>query len=675
MSISNESKNLNIRDVLLTSIGVAVVYGFIEWLVIDKLGLGLRQEEACRTILAIFLLYGLFGLALGVISAVLLCLSRFSHIAVSLPLSVLLALEIFKEKQNPLIMAAAFAIGWLCLVLFRYIFTKCPYLWRPRLWWILQGFIITVTLTLTSFKTPNTQNFIIAIVFAGVAALLLIWHLIQGRINLWRCVLAIFMVLITCGFLGFRMPVVKPVTEADLDRTSVLLITIDTLRADHVGVYGYANARTPNLDGLAKRGVFFHQVVTPQRFTGPSHASILTGLLPEKHGVLQNLERMSQSVPTIADLLSTKGYVTASFVSSYTTLDSACGLPSHFQAYYDNIDDIPWFPPKAYNILLFKYSKKILKDLIGISFDPIYKTGAKTTDLAIKWLGRNNKYPFFIWVHLFDPHLPYIPPKEYLTEEAKNYKGPVSGDWYFQSAFEQSQIIATPEDFKQMIALYDAEVSYADHQVGRIVDAAQRNVQNGRLLTIVTADHGESMGEHSLYWCRDLYDPTLLVPLIFVPPDNVIETPLVIENQVRTIDIAPTILDLIGIEPMKNIDGRSLSGLIKSGLPFQVSAKSGLYPSPKQYSRAAASIRHKGWKLIERSAGWQACEGPWLKESIELYNLREDPSEENNLASISLDELKELKEELGRYKHLSGSQELSLTPEMEERLRSLGYLR
>jgi arylsulfatase len=226
-----------------------------------------------------------------------------------------------------------------------------------------------------------------------------------------------------------------------------------------------------------------------------------------------------------------------------------------------------------------------------------------------------------------------------------------------------------------MIALYDAEVCYADHEVGRLVDAAQRNVPNGRLLTLVTADHGESMGEHSLYWGRDLYDPTLLVPLILVPPDEDFKTPLVIENQVRTIDIAPTILDLLGIEPLKNIDGRSLNGLIKNNTPFQASAKSGLYPNTNQYSRAAASIRHKGWKLIERAAGWRAQDGSWLGESTELYNLREDPSEEVNLSSTSLQELEDLKEELGKYKHLSGSQELNLTPAMVERLRSLGYLR
>ncbi len=664
----------NLKSVVLISVGVTVVCGFAEWLVFGELGYGLRQDEACRTILAITILYGLLGLVLGVISTVFFLAKKSLVMAVSLPLAVLIALAVFREKQSFLFLAAAFALGWLCHLAFRRIYLKCHKLWQPRLWWLSQGFILAGALALTTFKAPNTQNLLLAIGIAGITTFILIWDLIRGCVNLWRCVLATVMVVIACWFLGFRVPVIAPKVEANTDLPSVLLITIDTLRADHVGAYGYVNARTPYLDSLAKRGVLFREVVAPDRLTGPSHASILTGLLPEKHGVLNNMVPMAQSIATLADILSTNGYVTASFVSSLTTVDSSCGLPSHFQVYYDNIDNIPWFPKKAYNVLLFGYSRKILEVFLRFDFEPVYRTGAKTTNLAINWLDHNNNYPFFIWVHLFDPHLSYRPPREYLTETSKNYKGPVTGEWYKLDASEKAKIASSPEDIRQMIALYDAEVAYADHEVGRLVDAAEQNAPNRRLLTIVTADHGESMGEHDLYWRRDLYDPTLLVPLIIVPPGDKFEKPLVIEDQVRLIDITPTILELVDIEPLKNMDGRSLSGLIKNNLPFIASAKSGICPAPSVYIRAASSIRYKGWKLISRDSGWDD-KGLWANESLELYDLRSDPQEKINLASTSLKKLKELKEELEKYEHVQRSQELNLTPTMEERLRSLGYLR
>ncbi len=675
----NESKSLNIRDVILTSIGMAVVFGFAEWLAIGTMGFGFRQPQACRIIFAIVILYGLFGIVFGSISAVFLRAKKISDmVAVSLPAALLIALMVIRTLwYTSLFLPAAFALGWCYLLIFRWVASRYPFLCRPRPWWILQGIILTIALVLATFKAPSTVNIWIALGAAGINVFLLIWDTKRGSINLWRSITATVLVVLACGFLGFRIPVIAPNVAADTNRTSVLLITIDTLRADHVGAYGYSQARTPQLDNLAKRGVLFREVVTPHRLTGPSHASILTGLLPEKHGVLKNMVRISEHFPTIADLLGSKGYVTASFVSSWTTLDSACGLPSHFHIYDDDIGEISWFPEVAYRITLLHYIKKALRAFFrfNIFYAGIYRSASRTTDSAISWLERNNKYPFFIWVHLFDPHLPYRPPKEYIAEAFRNYKGPVSGNWYFLSASEQAKMVTSPENMKQMIALYDAEISYADHQVGRLVDAAERMAPGGRLLTIVTADHGESMGEHRLYWGRDLYDPTLLVPLVMVPPDDELKPPLVIKDQVRIIDIAPTMLELLDLEPLKMMDGRSLVGLIKDNLPFQESAKSEIYPNTEEHTCPSSSIRYKGWKLIVRAPCLDRRDYTWDDESQELYNLAEDPSEESNLASTSPKELKNLEEELEKYNHELLTQELNLTPHMRERLRALGYLR
>ncbi len=670
-------KSLSVRSVLLTSTAAAVVFGFAEWLVIGGLGFGLPQGEACRTILAIVILYGLFGLTLGALSAVSLRIRKLQDVAVSLPLAMLIALAVYRERQSLLFLAAAFALGWFCHMVFKRVVLRYPLLWRPRLWCVLQGLVVAVALILTTFEAPNRINIGIAVGAACATAFLPIWNLTRGCMDLWRFVTGIVVVVITCWLLGFQVLVVGPNFAADTNRPSVLLITVDTLRADHVGAYGYINGRTPHLDSLAKKGILFREVVTPHRTTGPSHTSILTGLLPENHGVLQNMERISQSIPTLADLLSTKGYVTASFVSAVTTVDSACGLPSRFHVYDDDIGRIRWLPEEARGTLLLSYMRGALR-VLGFDIFPHvwYRTGSKTTDSAISWLEHNNKVPFFVWVHLFDPHLPYRPPREYLSEASRDYKGPASEEnWYFLDASDKAKIVSSPRNMKQMVALYDAEIAYADQQVGRLVEAAQLNAPNGDLVTIVTADHGESQGEHKIYWSRDLYDPTLLVPLIMVLPDSKFDVPLVIEDQVSLTDIAPTLLELLDIEPLKTMDGRSLMGLIKKDLRMPVSAKSEIYPTPSQFHRPAVSIRYKGWKLIVRGSGWEDHNMWFAKESLELYDLHADPSEEINLASTSSKELKELKEEFERHQDSLRSRDLNLTPAMKERLRGLGYVR
>jgi arylsulfatase A-like enzyme len=685
MNGSTESESLSFRATIWTSVGAAVVLGLVEWAVIAKLGFSLRQGEACRTIIAIGILYGLFGLGLGIISSVFLAIRKLPASPVTLPAAVFAALAVLRLGRGPslltignlFVLAAALALGWvLHRIISRLVLTR-PFFLRPQPWWTLQGFTLAAALILTTHKAPNTESIWIALAAAGTTCVLLIWSLRPGQTGLWKSAVATAMVLAACFILGFRVPIVTPKIAASSDRTSVLLITIDTLRADHVGAYGYSQARTPQIDHLAERGVLFREVVTPHRLTGPSHASILTGLMPEKHGVFKNMARMSKSIPTIAELLSSKGYVTASFVSSWTTVDSACGLPSHFQVYNDDIGEISWFPEVAYRITVLHYIKKALSVFFrfNIFYPCMYRTASRTTDAAVSWLERNNRYPFFIWVHFFDPHLPYRPPKEYVAEGFRNYKGPVSRNWYFLSPSEQIQIITSPENMKQMIALYDAEISYADHEVGRLVEATERMAPHGRLLTIVTADHGESMGEHHLYWGRDLYDPTLLVPLIMVPPDNQFKTPLVIKDQVRTIDIAPTILELLDVKPSKIMDGLSLVGLIKDNQPFQESAKSKIYLHNEEHTRPSSSIRCRGWKLIVREPCWDRRDYTWDDEAQELYNLKEDPSEEKNLASESSKELKKLRDELEEYRHLIWSKELDLTPDEIERLRSLGYIR
>jgi len=181
------------------------------------------------------------------------------------------------------------------------------------------------------------------------------------------------------------------------------------------------------------------------------------------------------------------------------------------------------------------------------------------------------------------------------------------------------------------------------------------------------------MGEHDRYWFRDLYDPTLLVPLIVKLPDAAQPRPRVVAPQVRLVDIAPTILDLLGVAPSAPFDGQSLAGLIRGDSDQSTGpAQSGLYYYPEEHYRGAHSVRHDGWKLIQRGAGWPGGDGPWAVPSRELYHLTDDPEERADLAEsdpggVTLD--------LEQHLEVRTPREVPLTPEERAQLRALGYVR
>ena len=485
------------------------------------------------------------------------------------------------------------------------------------------------------------------------------------------------LVLVTSSVLATRMPVVSPNVDPDLNKPSVLLVTIDTLRADHVGVYGYANARTPNLDALANQGVLFRKTVAPTKLTGPSHASILTGLGPEKHGVFLNNMHLPKSVPTLADTLKDNGYVTGAFVSAYTTRNGTCALPSRFQYYDDEFNPHRIVFREAFSKLLLLRPIMKFFQARGFDFSPAYRGAAQTADLAIEWIKGNGNQPFFLWVHLFDPHLPYRPPAEYLTDADRQYNGTVSGKWYSLDATERGKIVSSIDDMERMIALYDAEIAYADDQVGRLIEAVRNTTTGSNLLIVVTSDHGETMGEHNIFFGRDLYDPTLLVPLIIVMPDAGFQQAREVKEQVRLIDIAPTILAALGLETPNFLDGRSLLDSIAKNIDTSSGpAYSFSNTRSNDFKRRSVSVRTGEWKLIHRSNGWQGGEGsPWVAEIKELYNLRDDPKEKNNIAAFASEQLHELEENLSTHRKQNTVHQLELTDQELDRLRSLGYFR
>ena len=668
--------NLNRRVAILVAAGVSVVIGLVEWCAISSCGRGLSSSVASRSLVVVVGLYALFGSVIGGTASTLMAgAGRSARAGMSVSAAVIMLLLILgaylRADPGLLGLVVCAVLAWACYESVQRRATDYPLLLESDVWWIPIGLILTYALARTGLKSDATGTWFALIASALFASLLITQFAVRRRFRQWTPWMtpAITLgILVSLWLLAMRVPVVEPKGSGAGGRASVLLITIDTLRADRVGAYGYARARTPNLDSLASRGTLFRQVVAPAVRTGPSHSSILTGLLPDEHGVLTNGLRLPASVRTVADVLGDEGYVTAAFVSAYPTSDSASGLPSRFQAFDDELLGFSWLPEATYHMSLITVLRKSL-ELLGLEFYWPYRDAASTTDVAIAWLERNGGRPFFVWVHYFDPHLPYRPPVAYLTESDRSYDGPVSGAWYDLDATQRAQIVTSPESVERMLALYDGEIAFVDHEVGRLLAVAERASVDGRLLVVATADHGESMGEHDLFWGRDLHDPSLRVPLVVAGPTDDSEGRREVLEQVRLIDIAPTILDLVDARPLDVTDGESLVGLIRG----DASQSPRLAHSATYGSHSARSVRDGEWKLIEQSSGWAADEYRWSRRVRELYHLSLDPEEQHDVIREAPPILTFLGSEL-ESRPPSRDLDFELSPEAEQRLRSLGYV-
>ncbi len=356
---------------------------------------------------------------------------------------------------------------------------------------------------------------------------------------------------------------------------NVFLVTIDTLRADHVGCYGYSGVKTPAIDGLAKDGLRFTSAFTPVPVTNSSHASILTGLYPSSHGVTDFGVALSGNHLTWASLLQKQGYGTAAFIGA-VVLDSKTLAPGFDQGfdYYDN------FPPHA-----------------GKGhWDVEERRGMEVVQHAEKWLDRPHSQqsltplpagPKFLWVHLYDPHDPYEPPPPY-SHVYRDH-------------------------------LYDGEIAYADHALADFLAYLRRRGWYDNSLIVVVGDHGEGLGEHQEQTHGIfLYDATLHVPLIIKLPQER-EAGKVISAQVRTIDILPTVLGLLGINGGEHMDGASLQPLL---------AGAG-QPSGRPLFGETDYPLHFGWAALRcvRDGQGKLIQAP----RPEYYDLGSDPRELHNL--------------------------------------------
>jgi arylsulfatase A-like enzyme/cytochrome c-type biogenesis protein CcmH/NrfG len=419
--------------------------------------------------------------------------------------------------------------------------------------------------------------------------------------------------IILCWFLAAAPVIGGDGAPEKTPRRDIFLITIDTLRSDHVRCYGYERIETPAMDLLAKQGIRFTDAFTPSPITNTSHASILTGLLPSSHGVSDFGVPLTVNRSTLAEILEKQGYRTAAFIGS-VILDSkrlAPGLDRGFE-FYDN------FPEKTET-----------KSRWG----RIERRGMDVVQRAENWLDEHRVAPRFVWVHLYDPHDPYEPPAPY----SEIYKD----------------------------RLYEGEIAYADSALGQFLAYLNKQGWYENALIIVVADHGEGLGEHH----EDthgifLYDSTTHVPLIVRLP-NAQKAGTVLDEQVRTTDIMPTILELLGIPAQANPDGSSLMPLILGAESVSRPAL-GETDYPLRFGWAPLrSIRQNGFKLIEAPRP-------------EFYDLRPDPGELHNHYVPWDVEVQKLRKMLAvsRAKSplIAKPSPAAVSPGTIDELRALGYL-
>ena len=309
---------------------------------------------------------------------------------------------------------------------------------------------------------------------------------------------------------------------------NVLLISIDTLRADHLGCYGYSRETSPNLDRLAREGVLFEEASAAASWTTPSHMSMLTGLYPSTHGVMGWGTSLGEAVPTLAELLGESGYATAAIVLA--VLHPKCGFGRGFQTYDHSTRPLPK----------------------GTTADAI-------SSLAIDWLRANAKgKKFFLFLHYWDCHDDYTPPAPFRTMFDPDYAGEESGTMLRERRLELANKISR-EDLAHLIALYDAGIAYTDSVIGKVLAELDELQVLDKTLVVVTGDHGEGFLEHDRFIHGEtLYEEVLHVPLI-MRLAGVLPQGLRIPGNVSHVDMMPTILGLLRIPIPAAIQGSDLS--------------------------------------------------------------------------------------------------------------------
>jgi arylsulfatase A-like enzyme len=444
-----------------------------------------------------------------------------------------------------------------------------------------------------------------------------------------KVVLSVSAVAIIAAVIGwvFVYPKIK-LNPASAASPNVILISVDTLSAEHLGVYGYSRNTTPNIDALAKQSVVFKNAFTPVPCTAPSYASLLTGLNPTTHNSFNTT--LSEKFTTLASSFKGIGYNTAGIVSSGLLNNDVGGLARGF-SYYDGVDQTD--------------DRTNHNNTYGLNGDKYaFQRGNRTTEEATDWLKKNNQNKFFLFVQYVDPHLPYgeaAPFKdEYVTGDKDN---PLS-DPNLQAATVQKGS-ANAADTTYLKDKYDENVNYVDYYIGKLLEQIKSQDLDKNTIVIITADHGESFSNDTLGHCWRLYDSTIKIPLIIHDPQN--PKGETVDTNVSLIDIYPTLAKRIGFHALKyNFDGLDLGPAINGA---------GLNRS-SIYTITSPSNKRNGEKALSTSGAADNTPSAFIGQlygqvtdnlrviynqnsgNSEAYNVKIDPEEiQNIIEKISSD--------------------------------------
>ncbi|MFO8055739.1 MAG: sulfatase [bacterium] len=421
---------------------------------------------------------------------------------------------------------------------------------------------------------------------------------------------------------------------------NLVVFTLDTTRADRLSCYGYEKETTPAIDKVARQGVLFENCASCSSITPVSHASIFTGMYPYHHGLrsMHGTEDlvMNHDTVTLAQALEKEGYNTAAFVSAFP-VSRRYGLDRGFRMFDEEFQ--------------CKHPQKAVGKGGMVDTGTCQRRADATTKSALKWLFEHHRQNFFVWVHYFDPHDPILlPPEEFRPETGPEEAGRKE---YLRD-------------------LYDGEIRFMDRELGKVVDWLRDQGLYENTLIVIVADHGEGLGDHDFWTHGILYQEQVLLPLIFRVPGMEGKR---VSGRVRSIDIMPTILDLLGVRDPQQTDGKSLVPAMKSGRDikdrpayaesqnkFSMRVMGRVYQKDVMYS-----LTRGDYKYILNITGAQE----------ELYNLSRDPGEQKNLAGDERYSSRKaaLQKELEKRMKISPVPPPldTASPEVIKKLKSLGY--
>lgn len=434
--------------------------------------------------------------------------------------------------------------------------------------------------------------------------------------------------------------------------TNLLLITVDTLRADHVSAYGYARQTTPAIERLVREGARFETAFAQRGETWPSLVSILTGVHPRTHGVRGNGQLLESSSISIAETLQEAGFLTAAFLTNM----------AYFQ--HRGFDEKRKWP---------------------LAKEGPYDHGqmdANATRAARNWIREHASEPFFVWLHLIGPHEPYLPPASHQGSFTADYEGDLDGSRSALTLVQRRRRLLDAGELAYIVSLYDEEVLAVDALVAEVLGALDDLGLRDETLVVLTADHGEELYDHDFYFFHSwsIYDSVLHIPLVMRLPGR-IAAGTVIDSIVESVDLAPTLIELLRLSSAETYEGRSLVGLL-AGEPAR----------SRDFSEAFAelgpeihSLRTSRWQYIQNPKRYSSAgargerfghRGFFQIDAEELYDLEADPGQQHNLADLRPDVARAMRKRLGEWLEETPSKlpVSEISPDARMELEQLGYI-